>query len=616
MSDLGGITEPRRAEGDLYRKIQWLLAFRLFVTLIGLTLLFVAEGGRLVPVRAPHLVLFAALLLDIIYVIAASRIRDLLRFAGLQIAIDLATVTALAYLTGGVRSFATLLYFGVILAAGLTIAPRLSVFVASASTIAIGAIHLVYGLAEAKGYPPPFVPEAVLAEAQRRPHSGLVAYLVAQGIAFHVVASLSARLAQELRRVRILYDEILEQMAEGLVAVNARGHIVFVNGEACRLLRYRKQGESLVGRDIRDVFRRREDRAILDCLLAPEPVRVEVEVDMRDGTRKAVEVKTSLLRDEKGVLRGAIGIFTDLTFKKMAEAAEKRAERLEGISALAMGIAHEVRNPLASIRGCVQELGRLDYLGEDERQLARIVCRESDRLDAIVGDFLSFARMRPPELGTVDLGALLGEFVVLLRGRVNGGTGVVVQGPNLPAGVAVIRGDGQQLTQVFLNLGINALESLESLPPAAPRTVRVDCREAVVPCRSGEPALEAGPGARRYLQVAGFEVSFHDTGRGIAPDAVAKLFSPFYTTKERGTGLGLAVVDKIVKAHGGAVTVASEVGRGSTFRVFLPKDAAPTLSPMLPPMPPMPPMPPTAPTAQVASTDQAAQAAYAVRSTS
>lgn len=544
-------------EGEISHRLEWLLFFRLAVAALGIALVLVLEGGR-ARASAPYAIFIAVAALDLVYMAVLRRVRDLARFAALQIALDWAAVSALVYATGGVYSFAAILYFAPILAASLCVSGRAAVLVASAASIALAGVQIGYYLAESQSFSLPFFDLTIAAEGRARIGRD-ASYLIAQALAFHLVAGLSSWLAQELRRVKILYSDILENMAEGLVAIDADCRIVVVNDEARRLLRYDRPG-SLTGIDFREVFRRKADRALLDCLLSPEPVQYEVEVETRAGEWKSIEVKTSVLRDDRGIVRGTVGIFTDLTLRKQFEQAEKRAERLEGIEALALGIAHEIRNPLASIRGCVQELGRLDYLGEDERQLARIVCRESDRLDAIVAEFLRFARLKPPAIGELDLSALLREVAVLLRGRVPGGR-VAIEVDAPPR--APIRGDPQLLTQVLLNLGINAIEAIEGSG-----TVRLRCRETSYPRTRAE-----GEGRRVRDEAAAWEVAVVDTGRGIAPDDLGRVFTPFFTTKPGGTGLGMPIAERIVKSHGGRILVESERGKGTSVRVILPAEA-------------------------------------------
>jgi two-component system sensor histidine kinase PilS (NtrC family) len=541
-----------------------MLAFRLILAVVGIVLVGLLAAGL-----AAYVVLLIACALDLAYFMVVPRVQDLRRFAAIQLAADGLIVTALVYLTGGVGSFATILYFASILAGCLIVSPRFGIACASASTALLALTGAAYVAAAHLKTTLPLLPATFVPLLGARAAT-VAAYVIVHGLAFHLVAILAGRLHAEFARVRILYEEILEKMAEGLVAIDSSGRIIFVNGEARQILNDWR-GDPLAGRLVRDVFRRTEDRAFLHCLDSPEPIQVELEVDMR-GRRKAVEVKTSVLRDEKGCVRGTIGIFNDLTLKRQAEALEKRALRLEEIEQIALGIAHEVRNPLASIRGCVQELGRLPALGPDERELAEIVVRESDRLDRIVGEFMRFARMRPPVIGDMDLAALLSQVVLLLRGRASGpapAAAATIE-TDLPA-EARVRADAEALTQVFLNLGINALDAL----PATGGRLRIACAPARRALRR-EEGPQGGAERRRILtEAAGFEVTFIDDGHGIPPDDLKRIFAPFFTTKKGGTGLGLAVADRIVKAHGGSISVESARGEGTTFTVFVPTTGAP-----------------------------------------
>jgi len=536
---------------------------------VGAVLTLVGEGGE-VPRLAPYGVFVAIVVADLVYLVLARRVGDLKRFAAIQIAIDGLFETILCYLTGGIYSFAAILYFGSILSASLCVSGRMSVAFAAGATAALSCVQVGYHFAVLRGFELPLVPPTVIAEHSTRIER-VAAYLVAQGLALHLVAGLSSWLAQELSRVKVLYGEILEKMAEGLIAIDARRRLVFVNSEALRLLQYRK-ADNVIGRDLRDVFRRKQDRDILESLDSEKPMTVEVAVTTREGKRLHVEVKTSVLHDERGARRGTIGIFTDLTLKKQAEDAERRAERLEGIETLAVGIAHGVRNPLASIRGCVQELGRLDYLGDDERALAKIVCRESDRLDAIIAEFMRFARLKPPEPEDVELANLIRDVALLLKARVNERAGA----PPIRIDLDLIenahlRADPKQLTQVLLNLGINAIESMEK----EGGTVSISLRDT----RSVRHAPTPRGGFRILEDVRAYDIVVEDTGPGIDVQDLVRIFEPFYTTKPGGTGLGLPIAERIVKQHGGTLTAESMPDCGATFRICLPVLPAPDGSP-------------------------------------
>ncbi|GIW71293.1 MAG: hypothetical protein KatS3mg102_0835 [Planctomycetota bacterium] len=572
-----GAAPPARE--DAQRRVQLLILGRLLVVLLALGLLVVLEGGRL-RLGAPQAVLLLAGALDLFYMGWLGRVHNHRRFAALQIALDGVLTTALVYLTGGIYSFAAVLYFASILAASACVSGRAGVLFASAATMALAAVQSAHHLA-ATGVLErlPLVSEEVRSWHQLRLGREAV-YLVTQGLALHAVALLSAWLRQELRRVKTLYEEILERMAEGLIAVDARGQLLFVNSEARALLGDQRADPPL-GQPLEAVFRRREDRQLLAWLAGEQPVIAELEVRGRDGEPRVIQVKTSHLRDERGRLRATVAILTDLTLRRQAEQAARRAEQLEEMETLSLGIAHEVRNPLASIRGCAQELGRLATGGEQLGQLARIVCRESDRLDQIIDAFLRFARLKPPVLGRVELAPLLHEVAGLLRQPAPPAAGEL-DNPGMPQADGAqptvtievqappelsLQADAQLLTQLFLNLGRNALEAMREAATARPRL-----RIAARPSRLGLVQQTQGASGRSGLLAAvpAVEILFEDNGPGIDPAIRGRVFTPFFTTRRGGTGLGLPLAARIARAHGGTIAIEGEPGAGTLVRVLLP----------------------------------------------
>src|SRR5262249_36506944 len=163
--------------------------------------------------------------------------------------------------------------------------------------------------------------------------------------------------------------------------------------------------------------------------------------------------------DDAGQLRCAIGLFGDLSLKKEIEAAEERIQKLEELYAMALGIAHEIRNPLASIQGCAQEIARFSNHGPRELRLVDIISRESSRVDRIIEDFMTNARRGPSDLQPLDLGAVVEETVLQLQNHPStGGRRILLE---KPAALARVLGDPQRLKQVFLNLGLNAIEATD-----------------------------------------------------------------------------------------------------------------------------------------------------------
>jgi two-component system sensor histidine kinase PilS (NtrC family) len=225
------------------------------------------------------------------------------------------------------------------------------------------------------------------------------------------------------------------------------------------------------------------------------------------------------------------------------EEAVERSKRLADLGTVAAGLAHELRNPLASISGCVELLGGAQGLSAEDQRVMGIVLRETARLDQLLGRFLEFTRPAPPQRRPADLAQVLGETLDVFAAD-PGAAGLRLERALAPAPVSC---DPDQLRQVAWNLVANAGQACRGA--GRPGTVRVACTPA--------------PGG-------GATLSVEDDGPGIPPAELSRIFTPFFTTKAEGTGLGLAVVQRIVDAHGGSVEVDSAPGRGARFTVRLP----------------------------------------------
>jgi two-component system sensor histidine kinase PilS (NtrC family) len=244
-----------------------------------------------------------------------------------------------------------------------------------------------------------------------------------------------------------------------------------------------------------------------------------------------------------------IASFVDLTEIERMRRELRNQDRLAAIGELAAGLAHEIRNPVAAIRGSVEELGRNLDDPPMARSLADIAIRESDQLNQIVTRFLQFARSSTPVKQAFDLRELLEETTVLLRRRAKRarGTDVAYQAGHAPAAVHM---DRSQLKQALLNIGNNALEAM---PEGGTLSI------SLAVCDDTDQA----------------RITFRDSGAGIPQDQMERIFEPFFTTRKHGFGMGLAVVQKIISSHGGSVVVSSEQGQGTTVTVNVPlKEAA------------------------------------------
>jgi two-component system sensor histidine kinase PilS (NtrC family) len=258
-------------------------------------------------------------------------------------------------------------------------------------------------------------------------------------------------------------------------------------------------------------------------------------------------MSTSLLRDEKDDVRGTILIFQDITTMMQMAERIRRQERLATVGSLAAGIAHEIRNPLASLSGSIQVLqGELDLKG-DNRHLMDIVVRETDRLNTIITDFLEYARPKTTQDDRIVISSVLEETIILLKNSKEFVDGVSISCNVDPA--ITTRGDARRMRQVFWNLLINSCQAMPN---------------------GGEMMISAYPFSHGEEDSAWCEIVIADTGQGISPEHLAKIFDPFFTTKIGGTGLGLAIAYRIIEDHGGTIAVESEEGRGTKFRMLIP----------------------------------------------
>ncbi len=252
------------------------------------------------------------------------------------------------------------------------------------------------------------------------------------------------------------------------------------------------------------------------------------------------------MKDAEGRTTGHVVIFQDLTPIKQMEERVRIADRLAGVGELAAGLAHEIRNPLASIAGSSQLLRESSGVpGEDSAALLEIIERESRRLNGLITDFLAYAGPPARNVQTVNLPGLIRDVAEATRAGEARDRGVSISFPAMKE--RSVEGDPEQLRQVVWNLVRNALQAT---PPGG--RILVDSFEQI---RQGS----------RYVVA-----TVTDSGSGISPQDLSKIFNPFFTTKEGGTGLGLSISQRIVHYHKGFIEVRSVPGKGSTFSVFLP----------------------------------------------
>ena len=243
----------------------------------------------------------------------------------------------------------------------------------------------------------------------------------------------------------------------------------------------------------------------------------------------------------------------------------KKADRLATVGEMAAGIAHEIKNPLTGIAGVIQILGR-DIPAEDQRhKIIKEVLEQIDRLDKAVKNLLSFARPPIPNLATVRVNEVLEKIMAFLTPQL-GKNRVKVQ-KDYAADLPEISGDPELLQQVFLNIILNGVQAMPDGGEMAIKTAMEEIPEPLLRHVGSHDERDEGAPARRHEAVA---IYIMDTGKGIAPETLGKIFNPVFTTRQQGTGLGLSITQKIIEQHGGGITVRSAPGSGTTFIIYLP----------------------------------------------
>src|SRR5438034_1959491 len=264
-----------------------------------------------------------------------------------------------------------------------------------------------------------------------------------------------------------------------------------------------------------------------------------------------IGVTTTTLDLEPDGAPRVTAIFTDISDSKRLEELHLRAERLEAVAELSSSLAHEIKNPLASIRSSVEQLGRAKRADPDEKFLTSLIVRESDRLSRLLSEFLDFSRVRVTECRPLDLRAVAGAAIRMVREHPDCPGDAVI---DLAGGPTPMEGDEDLLHRVVSNLVLNAVQATGD--------------GARVSVRTGRPAAHELPGGAGIETPVSLAVS--DNGPGIPENLRARLFEPFVTGRVGGTGLGLAIVQRAVDAHRGLVLVDSPPGQGTTSTAYFP----------------------------------------------
>jgi two-component system sensor histidine kinase PilS (NtrC family) len=524
--------------------ISWLFAAR---TLLAVVTLF---GAALFWTDAPDISFIVSVAVLIAFTITAYGwwsvwVRETepgLWFLHAQAVVDLGLTATLVHFSGGVTSPFTSLYI-VFISAYAILMPRWS---GALVTVVASAVYA----SEANWFNPGGIDVGV---------GGQVVVFVA---VFVIVTTLGYRLRQasveqhtlrsELVRIRLEADDILRNIRSGVLTIDSLGRLAFINPTAERLLQI--DGASAMGLPVLDQLKGRSSElwaAIVAGIRHGRKVnRGEGFIIQEDGPMFPIGLTTTTFEHGSAKTPSVTALFTDISDSKQLQELHLRAQRLEAVAALSASLAHEIRNPLASIRSSVEQLARSAHAGEDEQTLATLIIQETDRLSRLLSEFLDFSRVRATNFIPVDLHSIVQAAARLVREHPDCGSDLTI---NIEGSATVIDGDEDLLHRVAANLLLNAAQAAQG-----PVTVSVGVGVA------DASDLPSGSGVEDPVRL-----QIRDNGPGIPDEIKDDLFQPFVTGRSGGTGLGLAIVQRAVEAHRGLVIVDSST-EGTTFTIFFP----------------------------------------------
>jgi two-component system sensor histidine kinase PilS (NtrC family) len=552
-------------EEELRQRLKTIMVLRVAL-LTGFVSLLLILGTRLkLPASVTPLiaVICSGYLLCILYALFFKFMKPSLG-ASFQIVGDLFLVGGFIYATGGTQSPVSFLLVLVIIAAS-------SIFSRAGCYLAASGASIIYGLLVDLEFYAFIQPHYLFQHSESPLEGGYAFYLIFLNIgSYYSVAFLSGLLNQRLRVVKnalaiasknllelqAFHTNVVQDMGSGLITADASGRITSMNRSA----------EEITGYDLAQSLGKPSDtmlsvRALKNFLKQPNgvalPFQTEGECERKDGKSISIRMKVSRFSGPEDPRKGFICVFEDLTEFHELQDKISQAEQLAAVGRFSAGLAHEIRNPLASVSGSIQMLSKGLDLENHHRKLMEIVMRETDRLNSILTDFLNYSQPRKNRKTLVDLTQLIQDVNMLVKHNEDLSSTHQIAFHS-DADHMVINADEEGLKQVVWNLCINGLQSMDE-----GGTLKVGLKKV-----SSFYAVNFQSDKRGYV------LTVEDEGCGIPADQLKKIFDPFNTTKENGVGLGLATVYRIVQQNEGAIEVTSEEGQGTKFSVYLPRGVA------------------------------------------
>ena len=548
-ADTSSALVTEKPTSEIVNRLEWLMFFRVILVtlLLGSTVVFrLADHDILTSSKRLALLglIIGTYTLTIVYAIVLRTMTDRYEtFALVQLFGDLIISSMLVALTGGTESFFLVLFSLCVLSASILLYRRGALYTMVLAT----AFIVLLVLRESLGWWMPKGPvrdDALLAVLLSGLTNISAVFLVGMlaGYLSEQARDAGRRLrdaSRDLEALRTLNGHIITSIQSGLVSYTLDHRIIFFNPAVGRITGY--EPSAVLYARVTEIFGAVESHEDPN-----DPAQWEGVFRRPDGRKRALGFSLSPLMDGRGRHQGYILILQDLTPLREMEESVRRSERFAGIGKMAAGIAHEIRNPLASMSGSIQMLSQSDALDETGNRLMRIVLRETDRLNSLVTEFLQFARPNPPEFEQIYLRHVLDEMILVFRYLHFNNTPATRSDVDVSLHMEAeiqIQADPRQLRQVFWNLLNN---SVQAMPDGGSIDIFVEKRAREV------------------------EVQVLDEGTGIPVGRLDRIFDPFYSTKKDGTGLGLALVHRIIEEHDGRIHVVSSPGEGTRLSVILP----------------------------------------------
>ncbi|MFQ5527804.1 MAG: nitrogen regulation protein NR(II) [Thermoanaerobaculia bacterium] len=544
-----------RSDEKLFRHLRWMIVLRLVaITSVVLPYFLLqltddSEGLAFGLLFQGAGVTYAASLVYLI--LLAARTPSAKHQAYIQFVGDLLLITGLVFYFGGTTSSFSILYLIVITEASVFLRRRAGVHVASLAWLLYAGI--VLATTQGWAVPPGAAPEADISLLR------LGYYLAIHLVGFYAVAFMTSRLAQNVARaeealaqkgerlaeLRVAYRDVIESIPSGLMTTTPAGVITSANLAAQEILE--RSPEQLIGRPVYELglFDLPGWKDLREA--ASRADRSRLDANYRIGDReRSIGFALSTLSGGDAPTAGFILIFQDLSEWKRLQEEHRLQERMAAVGQMASGLAHEIGNPLAAISGSVQMLSSGVPESSPKRKLLDIMLKESQRLDRTIKAFLQFARPKQPASVRFDVAALVAENVELLRNSDEVRPDHQIDLDLEPDSVYLV-GDTDQISQIFWNLARNSLRAMPDGGRLRISGVLVDDR---------------------------YQLDFLDTGCGMTAEEKARMFHPFRSYFDSGTGIGMAIVYRIVEEHNGHLHVDTRPGQGTRVRIDLPEAVA------------------------------------------